>query len=240
MNSGWYPLIFGLLYLVVHVASILAKEANKRKERERMMEQAERRRMAEARLEIPAPGVEADQASPVAWGGPGPVLSPAPSTGQRASRVDDLATRRKQQLEQMRARQIGGPSQQTRTTPVPGRGMQQSPPPSQLPTDRDRMRREASTHAEQQARAIRQRAALAKAQKLQQAQREADQRRRAELAEIETTVSEPIKPHAVAAISQVHAPLAIMRHLKDRNTLRELIVLKEIIDPPLALRTNPL
>ena len=238
---SWLGLLVALLYLAIHIASIVAKEAQKRKERVRLMEQAERRRMTEARLELPGPEEATTQLQPSAWQRPGvarPPAPPPPSSRSRNGPLDDLAARRKQQLEQLRNRPAPAPVQRPHT-PQPSRT--DLPPSARMPTaqgrietESERLRRESATRTSEQQRAARQRSALAKAQKLQQAQREAEQQRKAELHAMATSFD---APHLHAAPITHHKPsTAIMAKLKDRNTLREVFVLREVIDPPLALR----
>jgi len=238
---SWIGLVIALLYLVIHVASIVAKEAAKRKERERRMEQAERRRMGEARLEIPGPDAEPAQLQAAPMQQSRPVPTTAPLIPRGGGRLDDLAAQRKRQLEQLRGAQSSRPPRPPQS--VPGRPGP-SPPPRQAPfqpqgrmdVDRDRLKREAATRAEHQGRVNRQRAALAKAQKFQQAQHEAATQRRAEF---ESAVQSSEAPRAHASpISRARATPAILRRLKDRSALRELFILKEVIDPPLSLRAD--
>lgn len=237
--STW-GLIIAALYVVVHVLSALMKEIAKKKEREKQMEEAERRRIAQARLEPPA--LPDHARAPELFQVPQPVrpgpaspstIAPTPVPIRTGRPIDDLAARRKAQLEKLR---MGKPTPSRPTSPPPDLfrrpASQPTPPPVRTLEEQARINREHQR-------------AIAKT-KGQQRQREvaaAAQRRR--LATVEPEVAAPVSTLATARAApskpaepvraHVHSD-SIRERLRNRQSLRELIVLKEVIDPPLALR----
>ena len=175
----------------------------------------------------------------------------APATASATSRAEQLAMRRKAQLEELRRRRAGGgassPSPATvvraGSSPVAPAASGRSMPPSgsialaptRLQPDRSRAiaarqrkLEHQQAHAKQEARA-RQREALEQKQARALAQareREAALRREPDAAD----------PHLRRTSKTSSLARATRARLRNRTTLRELIVLRELLDPPLAMR----
>src|ERR1043165_3282167 len=106
MNSSYYPILIALFYLAVHVFSAIAKESAKRKLKQRQMAQDEQRRMAGSRMDTPPAQTATNQPVEIR-----PVerqtaiRTGTPPTMSRGGKfLEDLATKRKQQLDQLRDR----------------------------------------------------------------------------------------------------------------------------------------
>ena len=250
MNSGYYPLIIMLLYVAVHVFGALTKEAAKRKEQQRKKEELEQRRVAAGRLEAPA----ADDKTHADWRlSPSEAVRPAdrtptpaparPASVRLGKSLDELAARRKEQLDQLRARrdvavraepvQTGKPPEArlpSGTFSPPAQQAPAQPPPTRITAkpqpsiDQARRRQDAKARLEQQARA-----------RAQQEQRAASA---AEFTAATEAVSSAAygSPGHVAQSGDRYKVNLRFKQLKRPAALRELMILKEIIDPPISLR----
>lgn len=220
-------LIIFLLFIVWQVVSAIINQINANKQQQRSEELARQRRQT--------------------TGGASTAEESKPSR-----RVDDLAARRKAQLEELRQRREAesGQNRSTVQTRVGGTSGGMSPTIKSAPTspqtespkrrrEQDpwqarqdaikRQRNEELTRKAEQARASQIGAAQQRAYR-EQAAAEADARRRARQAE-QKSIEAGETPPAVEGDS-------IRRMMHRRATLREMFVMKELLDQPVSLRES--
>lgn len=260
-----YTFIILILYAAAHVITAIAKKSAERKEQERIRAEMERRRggagaQAPAKDQPsatnPVPQDSRVSIDPV-WGQPGGPANPLPPTVRTGKPVDDLAARRKQQLEQLRLRrEAGRGAVRTAQTRAPS-------PPTQ--------RAEVATtildpgiQAEEQRRQ-REKAEVRRNQQAQETQRrETEKRTRRDKARQDQSRREQVKP--IPPPDELHRPTpviaqaqtvrtqrayaqgprtkshqmtrALQSRLRDPGALRELFILKELLDPPVSLRSE--
>jgi hypothetical protein len=253
-----YTIIILIIYAAAHIIAAMAKKAAERKERERLRIEMERRR---GHVGLPAPSAEqpAHGSTDPIWGQPGGPANPLPPTVRSGRPIDDLAARRKQQLEQLRIRREAGRAGAGHASVRTG-----SPP-----TQRSRVPQadfELSAQAEEQRRQREQ----AEARRIQHAQetqrRENEKRARRERARQEQSRREQARQ--AQAPAQLHRPTpvatqpqtsrtqgayaqgprsanipatrALQARMRAPGALRELFIIKELLDPPVSLRSENL
>jgi|SRR5687768_3544361 len=253
---SWIGIILGVLIFATHIGSAIAKESARRKEKERLR-QAELQRQQTGISASPTRGeVIVDQ--PI-FGGSETATTPMPVSARArpSSPVDDLAARRREQLEQLRNRR------EAKRLPT-GQSTPQRLDVSQRPGVRDTgealredlasraRRQEAQRKSAEQARTAQKREAQAQARsRRQQAARTASlaaaQKARQQsapqhvISQREVTgqreVQQTQQTQATRSVARQTGGVGnLRRQLKNRASLRELFVLKEIIDLPVSLR----
>jgi hypothetical protein len=255
LTMGKWSGLVVLAIIVLQIVASIIQNRRKEQEKQRAREEAARRRaLAEAQGQAGAAGpggaVVGQQPSgqmSMAGGGPGAVVS-APRQA-----VDDLEARRRAQLEQLRqrrdGRRIGQPSAMSGgavaappTSPRAGipspvaRGSVQTHPSSSLgSSDQARIRQqEADQRARQQALEFReqQRRMGAERDAVERASQERERQRR-------ETVARQAEQRRTAAAAATAGPVAaatLSQRLHQQTSLRDLMVLKEVLDAPLAMR----
>jgi hypothetical protein len=225
-----------IIYAIFHVVSWLVQKAAQR---------AEQQRQRDAMAGQTQAGVLAGNRGVSRGHSPIPRTSPAPVV---ISQRDDLATRRKAQLEQLRQRreQRKGPqpaSIRVGTVMPPGGRQSQRPSP---------VERGPSMGGAEAARGAR--------QELERRRRDAEQARRQwqsqQQVPPERAPAPPTKPQRKPAVrddvsaGEIGAPRhavtmgrpvdrrLVAKKLTDRKLMRELFVINELIQPPLALRSD--
>lgn len=232
----WLPILLALLYGAYYVITAVLQAQARRKQQERAREAAQTRTDAASRS-----GSEV-------------IAQPESQSIRQGQPVDDLAARRKAQLEQLRARRdiraAPQPAQVRIGTPAPG-GPAGAPFPIQVervPVDRKRQeeqavrrRRELEFQRQRQAKAARQREAQARARK-QAARTSPPIETGARPVPVGQPTARAVAESAVRAVLSVGASSAradsFRRRLNDRAFLRDAIILNEIISPPKSLRTD--
>jgi colicin import membrane protein len=244
-----------LVSVIWQVVSSIIENAAKRKEQQRIRELAQRRRGA------PETAVSAGDAAPrpeLARASAPPTA--APSSPRMQTRAEELAARRQAQLEELRKRRSGqgrptAPTQvriapQTPTSAsqgIPTMQGRRGQPIVSRPADPASIRRaqEAERLRQLQVQRRRQQELLAAGQAEAREKTLADARRQAERA--------AALKRAAAARRAAAAPRGaggvlltpidgritsgrLQSLLRDRRSIRELFVLKELLDPPLATR----
>ncbi|MCI0362467.1 MAG: hypothetical protein L0Y44_01075 [Phycisphaerales bacterium] len=237
-----WGIIAAVLFFVVHILGAIAKEAARRKELEKRREAEQRRQLELGRASGP---VMTGPMAPEAASSTLRIESvPArPDRMQPIGTVDDLAARRKEQLEQLRQRRENRQVQRaTVARPPADRGA--------VPADlsSSRVSRVDAVKAPKDQREQRERE-QAKARRLQEA-RAAQQRREAvkKAARERLDAERDSEPEQEAVRSEDQPAATRISHskqvagakfrskLKDRASLREIFILKEVIEAPLALR----
>src|SRR5262245_35564641 len=94
-------IIVGIIVVIAHLISAIAKESAKRRERERVRQEAERRKIATGTATPPTPMIATAGPPASVTSVPGPII-PEPIRSGRP--VDPLIAQRQSQLEQIRAR----------------------------------------------------------------------------------------------------------------------------------------
>ena len=239
-------LIVLAMYVVIHVLSYLGKEAAKRKEKERQREAVQRRQGESGRITPPAPAPAGPSNIEAGFGAAGPVGARAsPQPPRRTGKpVDDLAARRREQLDQLRQRREGKRAVSTNPgTPVSTPTVSRIPGLKNIEPTRDEMR------ARQMELERRRRAELEgsrlKQQRAVQQQREAEaakERREQALGSVLqaslqadrplTRVQTATDPFAAASLLRSN----VATQLHNRATLRQFFVMRELLDRPLSLR----
>ena len=248
----WSGLIVVAILVVQIVASII-QQRRKEQEKQRAREAAARRQML---AEAEAPAGQAGQSVPT-------MTQPGVESPTAAA---DLEARRRAQLEQLRqrreGRRIGLPSAsgagQAPPTgpraglPVPGVRTQASPPSSKpqsqpwtATSDQARSRQqEVERRAREQARLVRDQQARV-AEERDAAQRAASERERLRRAaresqqqsrQAEQRQADQRQAAAAMAIGGPVPVLQLRNRLSQPGALREVFLLKELLDPPVALR----
>jgi hypothetical protein len=258
-----YTIIILIIYAAAHIIAAIAKKSAERKEQERIRAEMERRRgggQAPA-MNQPGPSNPAPQESRVSiepvWGNPGGPANPLPTSVRTSKPVDELAERRKQQLEQLRLRREAGRGTiRTAQTRV-------ASPPTQR-TQAATTTLDPGIQAEVQRRQ-REKAEVRRAQQAQEAQRrEVEKRTRRDNARKDQSRREQVKP--TPQWDELHRPTpviaqsqtsptqrayaqgprvkshqmtrALQSRLRDPGALQELFILKELLDPPVSLRSE--
>ncbi len=227
-------LIVMAIYVIYHVVSGLVQEAAKKQKQEGMDAQRGAPRAAgtgQARIQL--------QEGPAA----APPLRPGVSA-IREARIDDLSARRRSQLDQLRARRegrrtiqpaelrVGGPAARPRTTrPALPPGLAPTTPRTIPPVQPRREELRAAQRAERLQRVERGRAAAKRPG-----------------VEPPTLDIEPIRepPGRIAQESRSAYAIGprrrggragrLLSQLNNSASLRDLFVLKEVLDPPVAMR----
>jgi hypothetical protein len=234
-------IIIILIYVISHVVSALAKQAAKRKEQERQRQMAERRRIEAGGALTPPTLPGAKRVDPM-FGGSTGTLSPTPVPGSRriGTPADDLAARRREQIDQLRQRREGrraGQAAQPRSTaPARPGGLSSDP----FAATREEQQRRASELArarrEQDLRSSKKQEAEIQRRR-EQTRKAAQKAERARRQAVAEQASAPKSPTLGPMSGHLSPPRGQHRAaLHDRQALRQLLVLKELIDPPLALR----
>jgi len=255
MRTG---VIIMILYGIFHVVQLVLQASAKRKEQERIRLEAERRRIAEGQMTAPRTIAGVDDGTGtgdvVPRMGPAPVQQP-PRAGRPA---DDLAARRRAQLEELRTKREGRRTS-TASTPIrPGS------PPSPIPTsprtatlppqvaredrtrirelEQQRLKREDELRRQQmemQA-SIRRKDAEEARHAAEQVRRQLQEQRAASLeaAPASTTRASSTPTASIARSVKSPTKAAITEMLRSPNSMRQALILKELLDKPLALR-NP-
>ena len=250
-----YTFIVLIIYVAAHIIAAMAKKAAERKERERIRVEMERRRGQSGPAQPTSQ--QAQVAGDPGWGQPGGPANPLPSPVRTGRPVDDLVARRQQQLEQLRLRREAG-RQGARSAPT-----RSDTPPVQRTEAPRRQNLEPGLEAEQQRR-LREQAEARRVREANEARRREDEKHRREkkagraqerpeqskraapspdprvVAKSDRTSpvgqTRPTAPTVRTASSQ---NVGVLRsRLHDPNTIRDLFILKEMIDPPVALRTG--
>ncbi len=272
MNISWGVILAVVWVLAQVVIPWIIQQQAKRREQEQARAAAERNQQAQNPFHT---ATVADAGSESTRFGQQPVAVETRRIGrpiQTGKPLDDLAARRKAQLEQLRNRRMGQPQPQSQpqiqiptqtrigqtppTSPgMRGRGVGVAAGPMtdearsrQLEAER-RARNESRLMREREAQLAKQREAEAKARRdrarkateqaarQQQAERPSDEgvargdltRRRMPL----VPLGESIEPSQKVRLSDLR------KQLRDRSALRRMVIYKEILDPPVALRDLP-
>ena len=231
----WLGLILFIAFILWQVVAQVAQYSAKKQQQERMREAAAQRRRQR-------PG-EPPQPPPVRGGGQ--AASP-----QSRARIEDLAARRKAQLEELRRRraqkgaapqvrigsQAGAPS---RIKTVPVRARSSAPPRDRsdlrsLRAAEEAEKRRRQIEAEQQrqmgeARARQEEAEQRRKDAERRARRERARRKRKTVALTDVGDAYSLRRSGSGRKGRVNA---LLRH---RTTLRDLLLLKEVLDPPRGL-----
>ncbi len=228
-------LIIFLLFVVWQVVSAIINQVNANKQQQRAEEMARKRRQSEA-----GGTATADQAD-----------------GRPKRSIDDLAARRKAQLEELRRRREEEKSQKSRVRSgreqanIGGVASPPSPGPAtpigSAPTSQSSSRRQPDPWQQrrQEASKAKRDAELARKAKEARTKQQDEARRRARLEREQAEalirrhpasrpIDEPIEPIQAGAIGAE----SIRRCIHNRRELRRLFVLKELLDKPLALRRD--
>jgi hypothetical protein len=236
--------IIAIVYLVARVVAAIAKESAKRKEEQRRREEAARRR-GDVVATASAGGSAAAQLDPKPASGQ-TSAPPATSAYRTGTPKEDLAARRREQIDQLRNRR------QIRQG-LPQAGVAR--PPDQIAGTSARQ----STTADQQEQVRRRqeqeraKALHGKQVRAQQRRQDAEARRdrqKRERAFKEAVRDEPVQHPAapqVAAAAAAHASsvlagrhpgqqLGLRLRLKNPESLREGLIIRELLDQPLSLR----
>ena len=253
---GKYTWIVVIVILLWQVIGGAVSNASKKQQRERMADAAEERRR-----QLGGKGAGTPPARSAGGGEAPPRAVGASPGGQTLSaRMEDLAARRKAQLDELRRRRAAAKGTSVSTaqvrpsTPRPT-AVARARPAAAVPAPvRDRAIREIKTGArgvraaeearkrELQAKFDREHAAQAAAERREQ---EADKRRRAEKdARRARQAAAGLDTGAVTVATRERRERTRHRgHLQallaDRVTLRNLFIMKELLDPPIALRSGP-
>jgi hypothetical protein len=257
--GGRISVIIFLIVVIVQVIAGLAQSGAKKREKERMRGLAEQRRRELASRGSSPPTVRATVGHPQGQGRPVFSATPAPPTPVRRQEVSALEARRQAQLEELRRRRASrtGASVPTTTTarvstvatvppvrppsrPTPPRGPV-APPPTPIRT----VRADRRSVLEAEDRATRERARDVKIQ--QQHRAEGGIKKPAPAKRPGVRAPRPGAPSAresvipsgatrvKAARQALHAE-SLRGQIKDRSTLRDLFILKELLEPPVAMR----
>jgi len=246
-----------LVSVAWQVINSIIENAAKRKEQQRVRELAHRRRgtsgpVTSAGITAQAPEYARVSAPPTA----------APASPRMQTRAEELAARRQAQLEELRKRRTGqarptAPAQVRIAPQVPVTGSQGIPTMQgrrgqaivSRQADPDSIRRvqEAERLRQLQQQRRRQQEMLEAQQAEAREEAMADARRRAERAAAQRRIEAArAAARESRAVPSVIPGLIDMRitagdlqaMLRDRRTIRELFVLKELLDPPLAARNQ--
>jgi len=247
-------IIIAILYGLFHVLQLVLQAAAKRKEQERIRLEAERRRLASGQMSSPKTLAGTDDGT--GTGDIQPRVGPAPAPQPiRAGRPgDDLAARRRAQLEELRTKREG---RRIATPSTPARPVQSGPlsRSTQTPSIPPRVGREERIRIElEQQRLRRENEARRKLMDVQASTRPkdaeqaklAEERARRQLQEQQAAmaVSAPAAAtrqsvtSAASVVRSVKSPskAAIIELLRTPNSMRQALILKELLDRPLALR----
>jgi len=250
-------IIIIVIYAIIHIASYIAKESAKRKLNQRAREAAQQKqRAAGAQVQVPSSVPPATDGTVFGQGGsynPTPTPLPTQTVPRTGKPLDDLAARRKEQLEQLRNRREG------RRIPQPA-PLRVGTPRAVLPnvlapttvrdlpaSDQSRSRQQDREQRErEQAKAKRIQLAKAAQQRDAEAKKRRDMARRA--AQMEEQRQQQLaeapegRPQAAAAITPripvkvADSKVGLRAKLMNQASLRELFVIKELLEPPIALR----
>ncbi len=236
-------LIVFAVYLVIHVLSYLGKEAAKRKEKERQREAAQRRQLEAGRMAPPSQTESRNPATVDApFGTPSgqpPALDVPPSSRRTGKPVDDVAARRREQLEQLRQRREG----KRPGTATAGHQSTAASSAGSLPSDVMRKRQPDSDQrrrAEAEVQRARQ-ARLAEQKRQVQAAKARSAQAAAELRTHDESVPTRAAAVQVIAAQGTFNPIRdqLLAQLQDRKAIRQLLVVRELLDQPAALRPPP-
>ena len=246
-----FPFLLILIAGAWQIISLIIQSAEKRKKQEREMELANKRRQV-------GQAYQTQQMS-----SSGPVNQPPGNTGQLRSRAEELAARRQAQLEELRRRRAGKSSSSQPQTQIRLGGpastpVSQSPmvlparQPSQIRSrqaDLESIHRQQEMERRQKVEQERINKQQVKAADEAEARRDAieESRVRADRdrfhRKVESGLGNPLQDlnsddiHSRQKLKlKAVNRLAVKGRLRDPETLRELFVLKELLDPPLGLR----
>lgn len=254
--SGKITLIIFLLYGLFHVMQLVLQASAKRKEQERIRQEAERRRFATGQMSAPRTIGAADDGT-----GTGDVVArPGPASTPPAIRAgrpgDDLAARRRSQLEELRTKRdvrrtapIPTPIRPGTSAPLPRSPQSPTIPPQAAREERARVREmdQKRVQREEQSRRMQQELQASQRRKEAETIRLAAERKKLEVKSRPTL--ENANPASLAAVAgatatafvrQAKPPVTvkIVELLRTPHSIRHAMILKEVLDKPLALR-NP-
>lgn len=245
-----YLIIFVLIPVIWRVINSLIEAASKKKEVERQFELAQRRQDGREVVADAPTTISIEQSSTLALGSTKP------------SRAQELAARRKTQLEELRKRRAQGmPSagriqtklgSTTRSgmSPVSASPRPRGPGITVAATDLDEWRREQAVmkrKAEQQKQREELLRAKAEDEEIRRKAQKDLQRQLQQQEERKKTTtrrdSHEMAGHAAQsayskATSVKTSHTDIRRRMMDRQTLRDLFIMKELIDPPVSMRSE--
>jgi hypothetical protein len=238
-KTYWIVIIVIILWQVI--ASAVQNAAKKQQQRQ-MAEEAQQRRSRAATQTGSGPRLATSTRAPTRPGG-------APVGLPTQTRKDDLAARRQAQLEELRRRRSQGaspaPTIRTAPTTMGQPGTQPVPVPTRQPdivAGPTRTQRTELAKARAAEERTRRRRETRKQRKSAQTQRAAAVEPVAVPAEAPAPrrprVETPVEPDAYETQRSrtSERAAALVARLGDRDTLRDLFVLKEILDQPVALR----
>jgi hypothetical protein len=244
-----YTIIIFCLYLAAHIISAIAKESAKRKAEQRKREELARQR-GETGVLASSPGASSQiPVDPMRSGRGNPAVMTPPMTSERTgTRRDDLAARRREQIEQLRNRrqvrqgipQGGG----SRGSVVQGRQPEvQFPHPESQDREAQRRRELEEGQKKRERQEKVQKGELeAKVRKEQTRREQVIRESRQAAAELRATPEQIVaeeRPNDSIAAGRAHQ-IVVRDHFRARlmepKSIRELLVLKEILDRPLSLR----
>lgn len=248
--TGKFLIIFVLIPVIWRIINRLIEVAAKKKEVERQLELAQRGQDGREAVTAAPTTISVEQASTLTLGSTKP------------SRAQELAARRKAQLEELRKRRAQGTASAGRvqtklgsttgsgTSPVSASPRSRGKGITVTATDLDEWRREQAAmkrKAEQQ----KQREELLRARaEDEEIRRKAQQDLQRQLQQQEerkktTTRRDSHEMAGIAARSAFSKATSgkiahsdIRRRMMDRQTLRDLFIMKELIDPPVSMRTE--
>lgn len=232
--------LFVLITIVYQVITLIINQANAKKERERARELS-RQKGGQARP------TERDRQSDASSAQTRESAASAPG---RQSRLDDLAARRQQQLEELRRRARGASSgAQVRTgTGAPRQGRTPTLGPGSTPRQSSqagpgnvaaRIEQDAAARRERKKREYDRQVRAQQARQREQeealtVQRASDQRAALAASAAAQRVQDEEAARQLAAPDATLSSLT--RALRDRRSLRQAIILNELLNPPLSLR----
>lgn len=208
-----------------------------------LQEQAAQKRAQEreerARLEALRTGRAANQ-------GPAPIAAdPAASSAQR--RLQELAERRRRQLEELKAKQAASraPEPSAVSRPVPATPIPQSAPKAPEPARATEQRRqEAARRLERQrAEANRRKEAERRAAAMEESSRRvaeehARERARVEAARQANEIAAAAQPHTTQPVSVASRPTPLRFGKLRGADLRRAVILQELLSPPVSARES--
>jgi hypothetical protein len=229
--------IIFLVVVAIQVVSSIAQKSAKLQRERRMKEMARQKQ----------------QGAPA--GGHKPIRETSAVRPDVRSRADELAARRKQQLEQLRMRRAGrgakpaapqqmrGPAQTRISSPAPMQARQagqQAAGRARRAIGVLRAGREAQLHAAEQRKRQRSLEVERREQVADEARRrrEAEHRREVRQRVAAAAEAEPSAGAYDRPAAQHERAAGLRRALSNRSTLRSLFVMKELLEPPVALRTG--
>lgn len=257
MNNRYVYLIIVAFYVIAHIISVIEKARKERLKKQAQMQRGQTTVAAQPSAtpasprEMPLetrPGWS--RTPPAASGLPGPLPGiPQASRSPSARPADDLAARRKAQLDELRRRrgQTGAPARPIAPTPsgptlgspAPAPSRPPMPMPRQAPLDAGRLAKaEAERRRQAETKAARERAlqqALSAAGHMERQQARAAEAAAASAAQLGGAPQGSQSANAARKIAAVRN-VASGAALKDRNMLRQALILRELLDPPISIR----